>query len=297
MQFLRTPDARFQNMPDYDYEPHYLTVQGGRMHYIDAGAGDDIIVGLHGEPSWAFLYRHIFNLLRDDFRVIAPDMLGFGRSDKPAAIEDHTFHLHYGALIDFIEQLDLQNITLLVQDWGGLLGLPFATHYPQRIRRLVVMNTGLATGDMALGKGFELWQAFARRKGCKLQASMIVKNASQQTLSEDVLAAYDAPFPDESYRAGVAALPLIVPSTADMPGAAEHRAARERLQSWQKPTLVLFSDKDPITSAAAPLFRKLIPAAQQQAEITIEGAGHFLQEEKGAEIARHVRALINRTSA
>ncbi len=295
MDFLRTPDERFASLPGYDFAPHYLdSIEGARVHYVDEGSGETILC-LHGEPSWAFLYRHIINALRDECRLVAPDLLGFGRSDKPATLEDHTFDFHYQWLVHFVEALDLQDITLVVQDWGGLLGLPYAAHHPERIKRLVIMNTGLGTGDIPLGEGFTRWQEFARRVGTSLEPGQLVGMTSQQKISDDVAAAYDAPFPDASYRAGVAAMPLIVPSTPDMPGAALSQQAREIFKTWQKPTLVMFSDKDPVTAGGERFFRKWIPGAQGQPEITIEGAGHFLQEEKGAEIAGHIRAFIGRT--
>ncbi len=296
MEFLRTPDERFANLPDYDFEPHYAQINGARMHYIDTGIGDETLVMLHGEPSWSFLYRHMINDLKDSYRCIAPDLLGFGRSDKPTEISDHTFDFHYKALSDWLTQLDLKDITLIVQDWGGILGIPLAIAHEDRIKRIVIMNTGLATGDIDLGEGFLRWQAFARKVGMRLEAGSLIGRSAETTLSKDVIAAYDSPFPERSYRAGVAAMPLIVPSMPDMAGAAQHRAARERLKTWDKPALVLFSDKDPITSAAGPYFRKLIPTAQDNPEAIIEGAGHFLQEEAGAEIANHIRTFIERTS-
>ena len=296
MEFLRTPDERFENLPDYDFEPHYININGARMHYVDTQDGSETLLMLHGEPSWSFLYRHMINALKDSYRCIAPDLFGFGRSDKPTEISDHTFDFHYASLEAFITELDLRDITIIVQDWGGILGLPLAIEHEDRIKRLVIMNTGLATGDIDMGEGFMRWQAFARKLGTRLAAGQVIKQTMQNGVSDDVIAAYDAPFPDRSYRAGVAAMPLIVPTTVDMPGAAKHRKVRERLKNWDKPALILFSDKDPITSAAAPFFYKMIPTAQEQPQATIEGAGHFLQEEAGTEIATHIRAFIERTS-
>lgn len=296
MDFLRTPDERFANLPDYDFAPHYVDINAARMHYIDTENGDETLLMLHGEPSWCFLYRHMIHGLQDSYRCIAPDMFGFGRSDKPTQIDDHTFDFHYDSLVAFIEALDLQDITIIVQDWGGILGIPLAIEHENRIKRIVIMNTGLATGDIDLGEGFLRWQAFARKVGTRLEAGSLVARSCEKDISEEVIAAYDAPFPDKTYRAGVAAMPLIVPSTVDMPGADKHRAARERLRTWDKPALVLFSDKDPITSAAGPFFRKMIPTAGENPDAVIEGAGHFLQEESGAEIAEHIHAFIERTS-
>jgi haloalkane dehalogenase len=294
MDFLRTPDERFLNLPDYDFPPHYLEVMGGRMHYIDTEAGAETLLMLHGEPSWCFLYRHMINALKADFRSIAPDMLGFGRSDKPSQMSDHNFDLHYQALTDFVEALNLQNITLIVQDWGGLLGLPYAAHHAERIKRLVIMNTGLGTGDIHFGEGFHRWLEFVKRVGTKMEAAQVVAMVLQKPMSEAVKAAYDAPFPDESYRAAIASMPLLVPISPDMGGAALSREAREIFKTWQKPTLVMFSDQDPVTRGGDHFFRKLIPSAKEQPEITIQGVGHFLQEEAGEELAQNIREFIAR---
>lgn len=294
MEFLRTADEQFNNLPDYDFEPHYVEIDGARMHYIDTEAGSETLLMLHGEPSWSFLYRHMIHGLQDSYRCIAPDLFGFGRSDKPTEISDHTFDFHYNSLLAFVEALDLQDITIIVQDWGGILGIPLAIENEDRIKRIVIMNTGLATGDIDLGPGFLQWQAFAKKIGKRMEAGTIIKQSAVRDISDDVIAAYNAPFPERNLRAGPAAMPLIVPSTVDMPGADKHRAARKRLKNWDKPALVLFSDKDPITSAAGPVLRRMIPTAQDNPDVVIENAGHFLQEEAGAEIADHIRGFIER---
>lgn len=297
MEFLRTPDEHFEDLPDYDFEPHYLDLSNGaRLHYIDTQEGDECIVMLHGEPSWSFLYRHVINELKGKYRCIAPDLLGFGRSDKPIEIADHSFDFHYQVLAAFLIELDLTNITLVVQDWGGILGLPLAIEYQDRIKRLVIMNTGLGTGDIPLGEGFMAWQNLVKRVGRKLEPGRLMRRSfeNEYEFTDEIATAYDAPFPDASYRAGVAAMPLLVPSETDMGGAERSRAAREAFKSWDKPTLVMFSDQDPVTRGVDRFFRKLIPTAQNEPEITIEGAGHFLQEEKGAEIAEYIAAFIER---
>ncbi len=296
MSILRTPDERFENLPDFAYQPHYVEIEGKRMHYVDEGQSDDVILCLHGEPTWSYLYRKIIAGLAPHYRVVAPDFFGFGRSDKPDELEAYTFHMHRNSLVAFIEALDLNNITVVVQDWGGVLGLVVASEMPERFARLVVMNTFLPGGDMPAGEAFLQWRAFTERVGTRMKVGALIKRTMVSTkLSPEVVAAYDAPFPDDSYKAGVATFPLLVPLKEDDPGAAENRAAREKFKSWDKPALVMFSDSDPILGAAVHFFRQLLPTAKDQPEIVIKGAGHFLQEEKGAEIAEHILAFMRRT--
>lgn len=296
MPVLRTPDEQFENLPDYDFAPHYVEVDGLRMHYLDEGAGDEVILCLHGQPSWSFLYRHMIPVLASSHRVVVPDMIGFGKSDKPSELDDYTFMTHYNWLKGFVEALDLTNITLVCQDWGGILGLPLAMDLDDRFARLVIMNTGLATGDINMGEAFKQWQDMVRKVGRNLQIDKVFEMSimDEAHKSPEIIAGYNAPFPSADYKAGAAKFPLLVPTQPDHEGAELSRTARDKLYQWQKPALVMFSDSDPITGGADRFFRKIIPTAKDQPEITIQGAGHFLQEEKGPEIARHILEFIAR---
>ena len=298
MSVLRTPEDRFDNLPDYAFAAHYVQVGDTRMHYVDEGAGAETILCLHGEPTWSYLYRKMIAPFAAGCRVVAPDMVGFGKSDKYAALEDYSFDMHYDKLLGLIEALDLRNITLIVQDWGGLLGLTIAANHADRFARLVVLNTFLPTGEEKVSDAFLQWRAFSQKVGMRMQVGrLIAQTITQYELSADIIAAYDAPFPDDSYKAGAAVFPSLVPISPDMPGAAEMKAARAALANWQKPVQIMFSDSDPILGGAARFFRRLFPTAGDQPEITIRGAGHFLQEEKGAEIAAEVIAFMHRTGS
>lgn len=292
LEILRTPDDRFSGLPGFDYEPKYIEIDGWRMHRVDVGSGDPILC-LHGEPSWSYLYRKMIPLLSERNRVIAPDLFGFGRSDKPKERSAYTFEMHLNSVKSFIEALDLSRITLVCQDWGGLLGLTAAAQMPERFARIVAMNTGLPTGEEKTPPAFLAWRQFAATVE-DMEIGRLIQAATTTDLDDAVIAAYDAPFPDGTYKAGAHQFPLLVPISTDDPGSAPMRQAREVYKSWTKPFLTLFSDQDPITAGADRWFRRLVPTASQEPEITIQGGGHFLQEDRGEEIARHIQEFIDR---
>ncbi|MBX7432697.1 haloalkane dehalogenase [Mycobacterium sp. Y57] len=289
MDVLRTPDERFTDLPDFPFEPHYVQVGEVRMHYLDEGPADaPVVLLLHGEPSWSYLYRWMIPVLVDaGLRAVAIDLVGFGRSDKPTRREDYTYAAHVDWTWGAIDAIGLTDITLVCQDWGGLIGLRLVGEHPDRFARVVAANTMLPTGDHHPGEAFLAWQNFSQQTP-DFPVGQIVNAGCASTLAPEVIAAYDAPFPDDSYKAGVRQFPLLVPISPEDPAAPANRAAWELLRRFGKPFLCAFSDSDPITRGGDAVLRKLIPGAQGQPELTIADGGHFLQEDKGAELARVV---------
>jgi len=285
----RTPDERFQGLPGYAFEPHYLEQDGLRMHYVDEGDGASVLL-LHGEPTWAFLYRKMVPSLARVARVVAPDYFGFGRSDKPTRIEDYSYDVHYASIERLADELDLGDTTVVVQDWGGPIGFRLAVERPDRVGKLVVLNTGIGAGRPPSEEWLR-FRDFVRRLGTDLIPGQLVRIACVGELADDVVEGYNAPFPTPESKAGVLAFPELVPTEPDHPSAARMLEVRAALEGWERPTLVLFSDSDPVFSTAvAERLASRIPGASP-AE-TVAGAGHFLQEEKGEEIAERILLFL-----
>lgn len=294
MELLRTPDERFIGLPDFDFAPHYVDVadptdvaRSIRIHHLDEGPPDgDVVLLLHGEPSWCYLYRSMIPpLVAAGHRVVAPDLVGFGRSDKPTSRDDHTYARHVEwwreALFD---RLDLRDITLFAQDWGGLIGLRLVAEHPDRFARVVVANTGLGTGDGRQTEGFLAWREFSQSIP-EFPVGRIVDGGTTRELSSAEIAAYDAPFPDESFKEGPRAMPALVPATPDDPATPANRRAWEALERFDRPVLTAFSDRDPVTAGGEKMFQRRIPGAAEQPHVTVADAGHFLQEDAGPQLA------------
>jgi haloalkane dehalogenase len=294
MKVLRTPEERFADLPGFGYTPRYAEAGGLRLAYVEAGPADgEPVLLLHGEPSWSFLYRKVMPVLADaGLRAIAADLAGFGRSDKPAEIADHTYarHVEWIRALAF-DALDLRGLTLVGQDWGGLIGLRLVAEHPDRFARVVAANTGLPTGDQPMP---DVWLRFRDvvRTAPALSVSRLVQSGCQAPLPPEVLAAYEAPFPDPSYAAAVRAMPGLVPTTPDDPASEANRAAWRRLSAWDKPFLVAFSDRDPITGGMAPILRRTVPGAAGIDHPVLTGAGHFLQEDAGERLGAVIAEFI-----
>jgi haloalkane dehalogenase len=298
MESLRTPDDRFANLPDFPFEPHYVDVASGdngalRIHYLDEGPRDaPVVLLMHGEPSWSFLYRKMIPVLSAaGLRSVAPDLVGFGRSDKPTERTDYTYARHVewmrAALFD---ELGLRDVTLVGQDWGGLIGLRLVGEHPDRFARVITANTFLPTGDTPPGEAFTNWQRFSQTVE-QFPVGFIVNTGCTSDLSSDVVAAYDAPFPDERYKAGARQFPMLVPTQPDDPASAANRAAWDVLRTFTRPWLTAFSDDDPITRGGDRAFQREIPGCAGQPHTTIAGGGHFLQEDRGVELAQVVASF------
>ncbi len=293
METLRTPEDRFRDLPGYPWEPTYVqTSDGLRMAVLDEGPRDaPVVLMLHGEPTWSYLYRKMVPVLLDaGFRCVVPDLIGFGRSDKPVRDEDYTYARHVewtrSALFD---ELDLQDVTLVCQDWGGLVGLRLVAEHPDRFARVCAANTGLPDGTRRLPDAWWAFHDFVQ-KTPDLPIGFLVRSGCVEGLPDEVVAAYDAPFPDASYKPGARRFPSLIPQTLEDPATPDNQRAWEVLSRWDKPFLCAFSDQDPITGGGERMLMGKIPGAHGQPHTTIEGGGHFLQEDRGEELARVVAA-------
>jgi haloalkane dehalogenase len=288
MDAYRTPDSRFEDLPGYAFEPRYVEQDGLRMHYVDEGEGDPVLL-LHGEPTWAYLYRKVIPRLTSSCRCVAPDYFGFGRSDKPTEPGWYSYDRHVDSIARFADHLDLRNTTVVMQDWGGPIGLRFAVEHPDRVARLVVLNTGI--GARAPNDEWLRFQAFMRRVGTDIVAGQLIRLTLVQPVGDEVIAAYDAPFPVPESRVGIVQFPELVATSSDHPSAPAMLAVREALRSYDRPALVLFSDGDPIFGrAAAELMAGLLPGAELDPPLA--GAGHFLQEDRGEAIGDRIAAWL-----
>ncbi|MFQ5834121.1 MAG: haloalkane dehalogenase [Candidatus Thorarchaeota archaeon] len=321
MQFegiLRTPDSRFKNLPDYPFSPNYTEIHGIRIHYVDEGPKDaPPVLLLHGEPSWSYLYRKMIPPLNEaGLRTVAPDIVGFGRSDKLPKTKDYSYQMHVDIMAEFVNQLNLQNITLFGQDWGGMIGLRVLGEQPDRFARVVAANTGLPAMKGIKGRlgatlfrlqlmregkvtaeelrqrpSFLRWVAYSQTTPT-LPIGEILQGATVTDLPPDVIQAYEAPFPDESYKAGARVFPALVPTQLRE----NQKVWDEVLTKWEKPFLTAFSDRDPITAGGERPFQKRIPGAQNREHVTIKNAGHFLQEDKGEELAQVLLDFIREST-
>lgn len=293
MEILRTPESRFHNLPDYDFAPNYAEVAPGlRLHYVDEGPRNaDPVLMLHGEPSWSYLYRHMIPVCAGaGHRVIAPDLVGFGKSDKPAAIGDYSYASHVAWMRKLIETLDLKNITLVCQDWGSLIGLRLAAENEARFARIVIGNGMLPTGHERIPAAFRIWKTFALYSPW-FPVGRIVAAGTRRLLSLEEVAAYDAPFPGKKFMAGARAFPALVPVTPDNPASGANIAAWEVFSRWNKPFLTCFSNGDPITRGGDRYLQKRIPGCNGMPHVTLRG-GHFLQEDSPVEFAGKINELI-----
>jgi len=306
MRVLRTPDDRFVDLPDFPFEPKYVEIGSGvgggddirlRVHYLDEGPADAApVLLMHGEPTWSFLYRFMIpSLVAAGHRCVVPDLVGFGRSDKPSETSDYTYARHVGWMRDVLfEQLDLRDITFFGQDWGSLIGLRLVAAEPDRYARVVIGNGGMPDGERPLGEAFLAWQKFSKESPAFV-ISQIINGGCTTALDADVLGAYDAPFPDESFKVAARIMPSLVPTGPDDPAAADNQAAWRVLDMFERPFLCAFSDSDPITKGGDRVLLRRIPGTHGQPHTTIVGAGHFLQEDRGPEVAAVISDFIAAT--
>ena len=299
MKTLRTPDRQFENLDGFSFKPNYCEINDGdggqiRVHYLDEGPSDGRpILLMHGEPSWCYLYRKMIpGLVAAGYRVLAPDLVGFGRSDKPVERDDYTYQSHVDWMTQWLSAVDVTKVILFCQDWGGLIGLRLVAENSERFAGVVAANTFLPTGDVKPVQAFLDWQLYSQTTA-DFAVGTIINGATVSELNSEIIAGYDAPFPDDSYKAGARQFPLLVPITPDDPSSQTNREAWKKLASLNIPFLTAFSDQDPITSGGDKAFQKMLPGCEGQNHITIQQGGHFLQEDKGEQLAEVVVKFIS----
>lgn len=298
MTVLRTPDSCFESLPDFPFQPNYLEIRDQdfgplRIHYLDEGPADGrVILCLHGEPTWSFLYRKMIPVFSAaGFRTVAPDLVGFGRSDKLPNRDNYSYRRHVRWMADFLGALELQDLTLVGQDWGGLIGLRLLAEDPDRFARFTLSNTGLPTGDHPVNEAFHRWRRFSQ-EDADFDTGFIVNLFGHGDLSPEEIQAYRAPFPSDEFKAGARQFPMLVPTEPDNPASEDNRRAWKQLMQWDKPALMCFSDADPIMVGGDKPFLKLVPGTRGQPHITLEGR-HFIQEEDGENWARAIVGWIS----
>ncbi|UCG01950.1 MAG: haloalkane dehalogenase [Candidatus Heimdallarchaeota archaeon] len=298
MEILRTPDERFKDLPDYPFQANYIDVEGIRIHYLDEGENEEeLILLMHGEPSWSYLYRNMIPILiKAGFRILAPDLVGFGKSDKPKNKQDHSYANHVRWIEKWLNKLDLQNITLFCQDWGSLIGLRVAVANQDRFKRIVLSNGGLPTGAGRMSEAFLQWQKYSQTSP-DFEVGAIIQMGTAHDTPEDILNAYRAPFPDDSFHAGPRVMPSLVPTSPNDPEHIPNTQAREQFKHWTKPFLTCFSDSDPITQGGDRMWQKIVPGAQGVNHTVVEGGGHFVQEDCGPELAEIIIKFIEDTKS
>ena len=295
-EVIRTPENRFENLEDYNFQSNYLNVEKGlRLHYLDEGNDNNpTVLLLHGEPSWSYLYRKMIPILSNNFRVVAPDLIGFGKSDKLVNRQDYSYQKHIDWISTFIEKLDLKNIVLFCQDWGGLIGLRLITEMNNRFDMVIAANTTLPTGKIPVPESFLQWRAYSQHSS-GFNIGKVIDMGTIQPLSEKVFEAYNAPFPSEEYKAGARIFPTLVPIEQDDPESIKNLKAWEKLKYWNKPFLTIFGDEDNIMIGAEKVLQKIVPGAKEQNH-KILNAGHFIQEEKGEELAELIIEFYNKNT-
>lgn len=295
MNFLDTPEERFGDLPNFDYEPHFVSLADGmRIHYVDVGPRDALTcLLLHGEPSWSFLYRKMIPiLLSHGYRCVAPDLIGFGRSSKPTEQESYSYDAHIGWMSSFMSSVDMDRICLFAQDWGGLIGLRIVPLFESRFVGIAISNTGLPTGEQKPTKAFLDWQKFSQKVE-SFPFEFVMQGATTSELDTATLAGYRAPFPDDRYTAGAKIFPALVPTSVDSPGALDNKKVwKDCYSKWTKPFVTLFGDGDPVTKGGEAPWQKIVPGAKGQKHEIIKGGGHFIQEDCGPELATALHQFI-----